>query len=163
MMEHSQNSQDVTMLKDAEPFINAAYVNLLASFIGNKDNAISNMFNKHGFDKTMISLNDLTVKFANLIIEYSKDNDIPPERTMMALMSVIKILAGPINTSLDCYPDDKLDDIIGHILVTTSDGNNEDQMDDLKDTSNDSTTKSANADKKESQDDNDIRKLLLDD
>lgn len=162
-VERTKDSKDINALKDAQPFINAAFTNLLAAFIGNKDNAISSMFDKQGLDKVLVSLNDLTIKFANMIIEYSKDNDIAPERTTMALMNVVKILAEPLNTSLDCYPDDKIDDIVGNMLVTVSDENAEDKMDDLKSTSNDSTTKSANADKKESQDDNDIRKLLLDD
>ena len=104
-----------------------------------------------------------------MIIDYSKENNIAPESTLIALMNVIKILAGPLDTSLDAYPDDMLEDILSHVLTAVYDIDSPESLDELRKGSKDdkktnvSTNKSANADKKESQSDDDIRKLLLDD
>lgn len=158
----------VVLLRDAEPFVSAAYTTLLSSFISKPDNAIGKMFEKHGFEKVQMSILDLAVKFSNIIIEYSKDNDIAPERTLMALMNVIKVLAGPLDTSLDAYPEDTLKDTLSHVLDVVFDAAPDSSLDELRkgskdEENNDRINKSANADNKEYQSDNDIRKLLLDD
>jgi hypothetical protein len=169
LLEQSIGDKEVTLLRDAEPFINAAYITLLASLISKPDNAIGKMFDKHGFEKVQMSIADLTVKFSNMIIDYSKDNNIAPERTLIALANVIKILAGPLDTSLDTYPDDMLEDVLSNVLAAVYDIDLASSINELRKGSkddkknNDSTNKSANADKKESQSDKDIRKLLLDD
>lgn len=169
LLEQETNDKEVTLLRDAEPFINAAYITLLASLISKPDNAIGKMFDKHGFEKVQMSIIDLTVKFSNMIIDYSKDNDIAPERTLIALANIIKILAAPLDTSLDGYPEDMFEDVLSHVLAVVYDIDQPSSVDELRKGSkddkenNDSTNKSANADKKESQSDNDIRKLLLDD
>lgn len=169
LLDQSIGDKEVTLLRDAEPFINAAYIALLASLISKPDNAIGKMFDKHGFEKVQMSIIDLTVKFSNMIIDYSKDNNIAPERTLIALANVIKILAGPLDTSLDAYPDDMLEEVLSHVLAVVYDIDPASSVDELRKGSkdnnenNDSTNKSANADKKESQSDKDIRKLLLDD
>lgn len=169
LLNQATNDKEITLLRDAEPFINAAYITLLASLISKPDNAIGKMFDKHGFEKVRLSIMDLTIKFSNMIIEYSKDNNIAPERTLIALTNVIKILADPLDTSLNAYPEDMLEDVLSHVLTATYDMDSSSSVDELRKGSkddkknNDSTNKSANADKKESQSDNDIRKLLLDD
>lgn len=169
LLDQSIKDKEITLLRDAEPFINATYITLLASLISKPDNAIGKMFDKHGFEKLRLSIMDLTVKFSNMIIEYSKDNNIAPERTLLALMNVVKILAAPLDTSLDGYPEDMLEDVLSHVFAAVYDMDPPSSVDELRKVSkddkenNDSTNKSANADKKESQSDNDIRKLLLDD
>lgn len=169
LLDKAFEDKDITLLRDAEPFINSAYITLLASLISKPDNPIGKMFDKHGFGKVQMAITDLTVKFSNLIIDYSKENCIAPERTLIALMNVIKILAGPLDTSLDAYPEDMLEDILSHVLTAVYDIDSPESLDELRKGSKDdkktnvSTNKSANADKKESQSDDDIRKLLLDD
>ena len=154
----SANDKDIVMLQDAEPFVNAAYITLLGSLLSNNNNPIGKMFNKHGFEKVEVDITTISAQLTELIINFGQDNDIAPERVLIALMNVIKILSAPIHTSLEKYPKDKIGEILSNLLLAVHGIDN-----DFEVPKNDSTNKSANADKKESNSDNDIRKLLLDD
>ena len=181
--------EDLNLLKDAEPFVNSAYIALLASFMLRPDNAIGKMFNKHGFKKTQMAINDLSAKLFDIIVNYGKDNDIAPERILVALANVAKFITEPLNTSLDTGEDtgeeDILEDLLSFLSIIDSKAFKKDKKElDLNEdkisecirkvqegskkanesnkNKKASTKKSANADKKESKN-NDIKKLLLDD
>lgn len=167
LLAKNEKESEVKLLADAEPFMTAAYVSLLSAFLSRNDNAIGKMFSKHGFDKTKLAIDNLTAEFTNLIIDYSKEHDLAPERTMIALVNVLRILSSPVDTSMNC-PDDKIGDVLEHVLLGTtelSDGEHaiEEVRKHFNAKTKESTNNSANADIKESNNNHDIRKLLLDD
>ena len=145
-------------IEDAEPFIYSAYIALLTSMVTNSSSSFGKMFEKHGFDKVKLSIDNLTYKITNLLIDYSKENDIEPEQLLMALMNATKILAGPLNTSLHIDDNVKeLDNDLIQILLNVFDLNIDKQNIYSKHSS-----ESANADKSDNKQ-KDIRKLLFDD
>jgi hypothetical protein len=167
LLARAKDNDEIQLLSDAEPFINAAYVALLSAFLSRNDNPIGKMFTTHGFEKTKLAIDDLTLKLSDLIIEYSKEHDLAPERTMIALLNVVRTIAEPLETSMD-YPKNKVGEVLEHVLIGLSGLDDPSSIDKLgnkleKDVQEDSSNNSANADIKESKNDVDIRKLLLDD
>lgn len=177
---------DNMFIRDIEPFISAAFCIAMASAVSDEGNPLGKMFNKHGYFKVQKDVIDLTLKLSDLIVEYSKEHLIAPEKTFVALLNVLKILSGPMNLSLDNYDADKLEDVLFHIMFAeTEKSHQEEKLDDIikeaildeedeedddedqapvnQEIKNENPKPLANANNKESNTKVDIRKLLLDD
>lgn len=174
-----------TFVKDIEPLINAVYCVAMAGIISNQDNPVGAMFDKHGYDKVQKDVIDLTVKLSDIIVDYSKDNLIAPEKIFLALLNVLKIISGTLDINLDNYDENKVEDLLYHIMFAEREKNHEeidsfvkeciidedsehDNEDDEKPINNniiknESDKPLANANKMDSKTKVDIRKLLLDD
>ena len=171
---------ETEFIKDIEPLIQATYCIAMAGIVSDSDNPVGKMFMKHGYFKVQKDIIDLTLKFSDLIVNYSKDNLIAPEKTFLALLNVLKIISGPLNISLDNYNEDKLEDALFHIMFAENEKDHEDIDNIIKDSidnddddtdqepisdvvEHESDKSLANANKKESKSKPNIRKLLLDD
>ena len=105
-------------LKDIEPLINATYCIAVAGVISDDCTSLGKMFKKHGYDKVQKDIIDLTIKLSDLIVNYSKENLIDPEKTFLALLNVLKIIAGPLCINLDRYDQDKIEEMLFSIMFT---------------------------------------------
>ena len=159
---------DLKLAKDAEPFILSAYISFLASFLSNTHNPIGKMFMKHGLEKTLLGIDDISADIGSLIINHCQENNIAPENAIMAMLNLLKTMATPLDTRLN-YESDRIEEVFSGLCAAIFDkpelnDNDDDEYDeDEEESSDESTTKSANADNMESKNNKDIKKLLFDD
>lgn len=166
VIKKNKKDEEVNAIKDAEPFINSAFIATFTSLISN-NNSIKNLYDKHGIEKVRMVIDNDTMKITDILISYCEENDISPERALIALLNSVRVLGGVINTSLEDYDDVKdLQDAFTNILgVFSGLRDNEEFESKIKNGSKNDISKdykSANADNKESQK-TDIQKLLFDD
>lgn len=170
MKSKGYGKDQVTFVPDLEPFAGSEFVFALGCCLADKNNALRKMFDKRGFDKMMSMVNDTTDDLTELVVQYSKDNNIAPERTLLALILLVRVMAGSLKMSIGNIQDKE--QFIIEILTALEFNNvDEDKLSALINGSNINNSlkrddvSSPNGEYKESKkDDNmDIRKLLLDD
>lgn len=157
-------------VRNPEPFAEALLTVITASLICNKDNAVGKMFHNHGLTKALSMDVDRVPEVADLLIEYFKKEDIAPERGLLIITTVLKILVSAMHINYKNIKTEDLEEYFSDLysaIMFSTDDNNEKLKQIINGSNNkseDSDNKSPNGDKSESESKKvDIRKLLLDD